>query len=186
MRTIDEVISDWKTEFGTIKYGVNGEYYKCINWKIEKNLLFNLAQMLVDEGFGKSDLVSEKVTSDGRTYTEPNLDVRNKIIEANSAPPGASSRKKSEILKSKRITAEKWATVLKEFFRGPVSEHIPKERELDIPAPSKEEKPKKILEIDPSDRIKIDTSDVADSPLDLGFLEDLGLDETFMTGKADE
>ena len=181
MRAVEDIIDDWKAEFGTMAYGKHGQWYRYISWKIEKNLLLNLAQTLIDEGYKKEDLVDE----DNR----PNAVILAQVVNGCSAPEGASSRKKSDILKSKRITANNWKEVLKEFFRGPVSTHIPEDRTPEILEPVREKfKPKatKIPEVDPKDRIKMDTSEMPDIPMDEDFLNQLGVTADFFSGPKDE
>jgi hypothetical protein len=177
LRSIDDIIDDWKTEFGTMAYGKHGAFYRYIDWKIEKNLLLNLAQTLIDEGH-KESLVDE----DNR----PNASTQLKVVNACAAPDGASSRKKSDILKSKRITALNWKEVLKEFFRGTVSIHVPENRVSGVEIPEIETKPSKSIEVDPSDRIKMDTSDIVEADLDLDFLKELDIELASVTGKDDE
>lgn len=182
MRTIDEAIEDWKTEYGTMAYGKHGAFYRYIDWKVEKNLLLNLAQTLLDEGYTKEDLLGK----DGK----PNSTIQMKVINACSAPEGASNRSKTKIKKSKDITAKNWKEVLKEFFRGSVSSFTLENRVSDIKKePTFVEKPKsveKYPELDPKDRIRLDTTGIADAPLDLEFLNEIGVDESFVTGKKNE
>lgn len=167
MRTIDEIVEDWKVEYGTMAYGRDGAFYRYIDFKIKKNLLLNLAQTMIDEGYDQETLSSIKTI--------------NMVVNGCEAPEGASSRAKSKIKKSKDITSSQWKEVLKEFFRGPISTFNPENREQELKLPEK--KSEKELEINPSDRIKIDTSDVEDPPLDLEFLRELGVDESSIGGK---
>jgi hypothetical protein len=167
LRTIEEIIEDWKVEYGTMAYGRDGAFYRYINFKIKKNLLLNLAQTMIDEGYAQEDLSSIKTT--------------NLVVNGCEAPEGASSRAKSKIKKGKDITASQWKGVLREFFRGHISTFNPENREQELKLPEK--KPEKELEINPSDRIKIDTSDIEDPPLDLEFLRELGVDESSVGGK---
>jgi hypothetical protein len=81
---------------------------------------------------------------------------------------------------------------LAELFRGIFSTSITTKVQNTV-LPGKEltvfEKPQKIekpIEIDPKDRIRLDTSDVVDAPLDLDFLKEMGIDESFVTGKKNE
>jgi hypothetical protein len=178
MRKPEDIIDDWKVEFGTLSYGKHGSFYRYIDWKIQKNLLMNLVQTFIDEGYKKEDLIDQ----DG----DPDRKIQMDVVSACSPPDGASSRKKVNIDKSKKITAKNWKESLKEFFRGPVStfspqEHVVEYKEIKINKTLEEK-----LDVELRDRIKVDTSDVIDLPLDSDFLSELGIDESFITGKKDE
>jgi len=176
LRTLEEIVDEWKGEFGILGRGKNGPY-RYIDYSQKKDLLMTLVRTLIDEGYDQNTLKSTRTA--------------NLIINACEAPDGASSRSSGKIRKSKQITASNLKFVLTEFFRGPFSSHNPQQQNATLP-PSPQttfQQPKskeKILEIDPTDRIKIDTSDIADNPLDPEFLKEIGLSEDFMSGKKDE
>ena len=176
MRTIEDIVTEWVHEFGIEGRGKNGPY-RYIAFSQKKDLLLTLARTLMDEGYGKEDL---KLTS-----------TQNLIVNACEAPDGASSRSLSKIRKSKQITASNWKYVIVEFFRGSFSTHTSQKQNTTIETSPTTvfESPKpveKVLEIDPADRLKIDTSNCAKKVLDTDFLSEIGLDESFFKGTPNE
>lgn len=175
MRTIDDIIIEWKVEFGVKERGKTGDYH-YIDYRQKKDLLTILIRTLIDEGYDEDTIKS--------TTT------RNLIINGCEAPDGASSRSGSKIRKSKQITLDNLKQIIPQFFRGKFST-VPTENEKQTVLPEKPqtvfEQPKieKPLDIEPKGRIKMDTSDVVDNPLDLEFLKKLGIDESFF-GTKDE
>lgn len=134
-----------------------------------------LIRTLIDEGYTEEDLKS--------------LRTSNMVVNACEAPEGASSRSSGKIRKSKQITASNLKFVLTEFFRGPFSAHTLESKNTTVSSLKQttfeEIKKEKPIEIDPKDRIKMDTSDMAQAELDLDFLSELGVAEEF-ADKKDE
>lgn len=88
----------------------------------------------------------------------------------------------SEVRRAKKNLAEDWD----EFLHSPCISGITistLEEDEKIVTVQKIEKKERVLDIDPKDRIKMDTSDVSDAPLDIDFLEEMGIDESFLNGK---
>lgn len=170
MRTIDDIIEDWKTEFGTPAQGQWGPY-RFIDFKRNREYVLNLVQTLRDEGFTKEDLLI------GRNQL--------KVVEACEAPSGKSIRKSSSIKKTKDMTASNWKYAIREIFPEKISVCNTESSSAPIREPAItiftnttpiKTKPEKLIEIDPKDRIKMDTSDISDNPLDLEFLKELGIE----------
>ena len=172
MRNIEDIIIEWRVEFGVSARGKTGKYY-YIDYAQKKDLLTILIRTIIDEGYDE-DVVKSVTT-------------RNLIINGCEAPDGASSRSSSKIKKSKNITADNLKEIIPEFFRGKFSIVAHEKEKIALPEKPQTtfEQPKveKIPEIDPKDRIKMDTSDVVDGELDLDFLKELGIDESFVGTK---
>lgn len=177
MRTIEDIIIEWKAEFGVLARNANGPY-RYIDYRQKKDNLMTLVATLIAEGYDEDVIKSTSTV--------------NAIVNGCEAPDGASSREKSKIKKGKQITATQLKTnVFPEFFRGKFVDKVPdtdaglakditvfeqpKEIEIKKPVePTKEELLDKIL--NPKDRLvsakKIDRRNNVNWEL----LEALGLD----------
>jgi hypothetical protein len=168
LRTVEDVILDWKGEFGVLGRSANGPY-RYIDYKQKKDLLMILVQTLLDEGYDSDTIQS--------------MSVVNAIVNGCEAPDGASSRTSKAIKKGKQITTSQLKEfVFKEFFRGSVSKHVPEPQntvpeQTIIELPKKEESKEDLLEkiMNPKNRIKVDANECVDTPPDLAFLAELGI-----------
>ncbi len=158
MRSIQDIIYDWKHECGIQRTGKSGSY-RMIPFEGKKDLLLALAQTMIDEGHSEESILS--------------LNTRNLVCNTCAAPDAANVKNNKKI---KQITGEQWKEALKEFYRGPVSQFRPKEtKNYSVPVEEVEESSNAVLsEINPSDRIKVDTTGFAETPLDLDFLSEIG------------
>ena len=95
-----------------------------------------------------------------------------------------------ELRKSRDIARNQWEGALNEVFTMEMPKYVKPEKPTPVIVNQNnykvENKPEKPLEIDPKDRIIMDTSDMVEGELDLEFLQELGLDESFVIGKKDE
>jgi hypothetical protein len=93
----------------------------------------------------------------------------------------------SEVRQAKKSLADDWDEFLHQPEISGITIATLDEDEKIVPVVraiyKKEPKPERPLEINPSDRITMDTSDMAEAPLDLDFLKDLGVDESDVDGK---
>jgi hypothetical protein len=161
LRPIDEIIDDWLIEYGILKRGKWG-HYRCIPFTENKDLVLNLVQTLKDEGYTKEEL------SKGINQL--------KVVNACEAPEGASNRTFKSIKKTKDMTANNWRNAIKENFRGQVSVFVPKEPPKKESYEVPREVSEKPLELEPKDRIKVITLDCDETPPDLDFYAELGID----------
>lgn len=161
MRTIADIIEDWKVEYGTLKTGRNSQYV-AIAFKQRKSLLLGLVQTMIDAGCAEEDISS--------------VQTRNKVIEACTAPDQAPIPAKN-IRLWKKMVAEDWAYAYKKHFHGAVAKYVVEEVE-EVPFTKTETKSVENIEdiLNPKDRLvstqKIDRS--ADTNWEL--LAELGID----------
>lgn len=155
MRSIEEIIRDWKTEYGVLKTGRNSQYL-AIEFKERKTMLLSLVQTMVDEGHTKEDITS--------------FQSRNKVVDACTAPDSAPIPAKNVKLWKKMVT-EDYEYAFGKFFHGAVSKYVDKKAKEEI-------KPDfiKNIPLEPSDRIKLDTSGYAETEVDTDFLKEIGAD----------
>lgn len=92
----------------------------------------------------------------------------------------------TEIAKAKLSVAKDWQEIIDSKYAGVVISELEEHEKPVYKEEPKVEPVKKSLEIEPKDRIKMDTSDMVDGELDLDFLSELGVDESFLNGKKDE
>ncbi len=137
MRDIPDIIEDWRHECGIQKTGKSGSY-RLIPFNGKKDLLLALAQTMIDEGYKEEDLKS--------------MSTRNAVCNACAAPDAANIKNNKKI---KQITADQWKDVLKEFYRGSVSQYRPNEVQKSyVPKEDIEQKGKDLDKIlNPSTRI---------------------------------
>ncbi len=162
MRSLEDIIEDWRIEVGVLKNGRNSTYIH-IGFRERRSNILDLVQTMIDEGYSKEEI--------------ENVQVRNKVIDTCTPPEGVPIPAKN-IKTWKGMVAAEWRDSLKHFFHGPISKHIPKEI-VQYTEPEKPQKAEKELELDPKDRLKIDTSGVPDMELDTDFLKNFGLDSSF-------
>lgn len=169
MRSVQDIIDDWKHEVGLQRSGKSGSY-RVIPFQGKMDLLLALAQTMIDEGHPEEVIRS--------------LNTRNLICNACAAPDAANIKNNKKI---KQITGEQWKEALKEFYRGPVSQFRPKEPEKSYAVTPIEEATQKKMSIEdimnPKNRIVIDTSQYSDMKLDLDFLKEMGVDASFFGDK---
>jgi len=160
MRTIDTIIEDWKVEVGTLKTGRNSQYI-AIEFKERTSFLLMLAQTMLDEGYDEKAILS------------PSTQV--KVVDG-CTPSKEVPIPAKNIKKWKTIVTQEWDYARKKIIGTKISKYEEKK-------PVVEEKPTKTLDLEPTDRLKIDTSASPDMDLDGDFLKEIGLDETFFGAK---
>ena len=112
MRTIEEIIDEWKVEFGVFRSGKSGQY-RSIPFEGRKDLLNILCKTMIDEGHGEEAIKSDYI--------------RLTVVNSCSPPDGANI-KASNLLKWKNIVAKQWAETKLEFYRGKFSEYKAEDR----------------------------------------------------------
>ncbi len=166
-RYIDDIITNWKYGCGQEKVSDRGTSYIVVPIANRRGNFLNLIQTLVDKGFTKEEIRSSEIS------TKVVKECWSDLIVNMSA---------KDLRKNRDITRRQWEEAIKEFFAEPISEYRGPVKPT-VPEFKKEAKKEKVLELDPTDRIKMDTSDVVDADLDLDFLEEIGLDESDVDGK---
>jgi len=92
----------------------------------------------------------------------------------------------ADIRKAKMNLAETWDSVLHSSeFSGITIATLSEDEKIVATEQKEYKKPEKPLEMNPKDMLKMDTSDIPDAPLDLDFIEELGLDESDFNGEKD-
>lgn len=158
MRTLEDILVDWKVARGTLKQGKSCEYFQ-MDWKNELENYSALINTLLDEGYKKEDLINEN----GKANTIVRMKVVNEMVYSGEGTKFT----KSELIKCKDERAKKWELSLKVAFPGKIS------------APSVNKKPPKpksnettISEYE-KNTIVMDTSDMAPVPFDEEILAEL-------------
>jgi hypothetical protein len=160
-RSIDDLITDWKYSVGQEKTSSQGTTYVVIPIADRRGCLLDLIQTLVDAGVTEDDLKS------GVTSSKVVKTCWSDLITKMTA---------KELAKARAITRGQWEEAIREFLAKPISKYAG-EKPLAPAAPEPKKAPK-TLEVVPTDRLVMDTSDMAEAPLDLDFLEELGLEES--------
>jgi hypothetical protein len=166
VRSIEDIIEDWKAECGTLKQGRTSQYV-AIEFGVRLSLLIILVKTMIDEGHTEDDITG--------------VQTRNKAIAA-CTPPDSVPIPTKNIKTWKKIVAGEWSMALRKFFNGGVSEVEEKVVEapakVEVKAPPKPEMtPEQLLEeiMQPKNRLqsaeKIDRS--ADTNWEL--LAELGM-----------
>lgn len=163
---IERIIRAWKHECGVVRTSEKGTQYVIIPSSEMHESLRILAQTMYDSGYSFEEMDDYRIAV--------------KIADICWREDKIVKMSNSEIKKAKVSIALDWEEAIAPFLGISMSKVEPEELE--------EVKPKKerILEIYPTDRIKMDTSDTIDAPVDIEFLNELGLDESFIAGKKDE
>jgi hypothetical protein len=171
--SIETIVLGWKEEYGVKRSGDRGSEYYVIANSDKVEAFRALAKTFFDYGYS-----FEEINEGSVSVKISRLCWRDDKIKKMSD---------SEVKKAQLAFAKDWNEVLhrREFTGITISKCEPDNKPVEV-VKKEEFKKEKVLEIDPSDRIKMDTSDIADSPLDPDFLRELGLDESFMGGKKDE
>jgi hypothetical protein len=159
---IKTIILGWKDNYGVTRISKLGTPFIIIPSNNHIEAFRALAQTLLDSGYTFQEINSPSVS----------------IMLADICWREDKIRKMnlSEVRKAKLSFATDWNEVIhrKEFTGVVISKVNPDNRPMAEVIPIKKEK---VLELDPSDRIKIDTSDLPDNPLDEDFLKELDSDE---------
>ena len=170
--SIDKIIAVWKANCGETKHSERGTAYVVVPIPDRYIHFLNLIQTLLDHGYDKEYIESGSL--------------RGKVVLA-CWPDIITKISAKDLRRNRAITASQWDEAVNKFSDIAISKFVEPDKEVPVQkAEIKKEYKEKVLEIEPKDRIKMDTSDIADSPLDPDFLRELGLDESFMGGKKDE
>jgi hypothetical protein len=91
----------------------------------------------------------------------------------------------SQIKKAKLELANDWQEIIDAEYSGVKISKCEELKKVEYSPTVKTEykKQEKALELYPSDRIKMDVSDMPDPEIDTDFLKEIGIDESFMDGK---
>lgn len=169
MRTVDDILIDWKIARGDLKQGKSCEYFQ-MNWKNELEHYSALINTLLDEGYAKEDLINET----GKANSIVRMKVVNEMVYS-----GEGTRfTKSELIKCKDERAKKWEMALKVAFPGKTS--APSVAKKTIPVKQSNEA---TIKEDDKNIIIMDTSDMAPVPFDEEFLARLAALDAIVDGK---
>jgi hypothetical protein len=159
MRTVDRILKDWKNAVGTLKTGKNSQYV-AIEFKERTTLLLMLAQTMLDEGHDENVVLS------------PSTQV--KVVDC-CTPSKEVPIPAKNIKKWKAIVTQEWDYARDKVVGTKISKYEEKKVVTEAPKP---EKSIKNLELNPTDRIKVDTSEYVESEIDMDFLKEIGADLT--------
>lgn len=160
-----EILSAWKNEHGVKKTSFVGEEYLIINATVQN--LRDLAETMIKYGYTYDELKRPKMGSDIAEFCWDS-DYIQKI------PPAGIKKLQFKLGKKWFLAIAKYSDLI-----------IEKSQSIENPdAPKVEPKIKKepVLDIVPKDRIIMDTSDMPETELDLEYLKELGIDESFVRG----
>ena len=167
--SVDRILDLWKADCGEEKTSEAGTTYLVVPIADRRGRLLDLIQAMTNYGHTQEEIRSSTVMLKVVKICWPDL------IKRMSA---------KDIRKNRDITRAQWKEALDEFFVTNFPKYVKPEKAA--PIQKTEAKKEKVLELDPKDRIKMDVSDIEDAPIDLDLLQELGLDESFVTGKKDE
>ena len=168
---ISTILRFWKEECGEIRTSQTGVQYTIIPSNRTRDSLKKLAMTLIGYGYTFEELDSVSLSV--------------KIADVCWREDKIKKMSLSEIKKAKISLALDWNEAIAEFSGVVIADY--EETKKAVPYSKKEDKKQEpILDIEPKDRIKVETSDMVDPPLDLDFLKELGIDEEFVTGKKNE
>lgn len=161
---IDAIIAVWKANCGETRQSERGTTYVVIPIPDRYGQFLNLIQTMLDNGYSKEEVRS--------------ISIRNKVVMA-CWPDLIKKISPKDLKKSRLITAKQWEEALDKFSDIIISKYVEPQKPIVKYETKSYEKPtekvvEKELEIDPKDRIKMDTSDIPDPELDLDFLNELG------------
>jgi hypothetical protein len=164
--SIDDILTNWKMGCGIEKTSDGGSTYLVIPIADRRGHFLDLIQAMVSYGYSKDEIKSPIIST--KVVKTCWSDLIKKMSDKG-------------VRKARDISRNQWEDAQKEFFAIPLPKyvrHIKPEVPLSIYKAEEHKKEvgsKKILEIEPSDRIKMDTSDIPDAPLDLDFLKEIGV-----------
>lgn len=168
---IRSLVLIWINEHGVTKTGDMGKEYKIISGRDRAHTLKILATAMLQDGYTFDEINDPKVS-----IILVDLCWRQEFIRKLSS---------SEVKEAKKNLALDWEMALHD--PEICGKKMPKvKRSAKNVEEVKEVKKEKELEISPKDRIKLDTSDIIDAPVDEDFLNEIGLDKSFVTGKKNE
>jgi len=161
--SIDDIVDKWWFNSAELMESPN----KISYWGIQgdrRPFFLNLVKTFLDNGYPKEEIKSATLST--------------KIVKLIWADDVDRICTDQNLKKYKDATRRQWEDAIREVtIRKDVvlSEYIQEKNPTPyIPKESpKEEKP---LELDPTDRIKMDTSDISTPEFDLDFLSDIGID----------
>jgi hypothetical protein len=167
--SIDRILELWLASCGEEKTSDSGSTFLVVPIADRRGHLLNLIQAMVTYGYTQDEIktgsVSMKVVKTCWSDLIKKMSVK-------------------KVRESREITRQQWEKAIDEYFVSEFPKYVKPEKAVPPVAPvPKKEKP---LELDPKDRLQMDTSDVADAPIDFDFLDEIGVDKTFVTGQKDE
>ena len=169
--SIDRILELWLASCGEEKTSDSGSTFLVVPIADRRGHLLNLIQAMVTYGYTQDEIktgsVSMKVVKTCWSDLIKKMSVK-------------------KVRESREITRQQWEKAIDEYFVSDFPKYTKPEKAAS-PAPL-EPKPKKekLLELNPKDRIRMDTSDIADAPIDFDFLDEIGVDKAFVTGQKDE
>jgi len=171
--SIDKILDHWLADCGEEKRSDSGSTFLVIPIADRRGRLLDLIQAMVSYGYTEEDIRSATVSTKVVKTCWSDL-----IIKMTA----------QELRKSRDITRKQWEGALNEVFTMEMPKYVKPEKPAAPVVKTHHEKElaERLSDIDPKDRIKVDTSDMVENPLDLELLKELGIDESFVTGKKNE
>jgi hypothetical protein len=159
--SIDDIIDAWDLDCSEVMVSARGSTYRAIPRIDRRTHFLNLIQSILDNGYEEDDLKTGSLSTKIVMLCWPEVNRKCTM---------------SELKKWKDDTRRTWEDAIKEKIGTNVvlSKHV--EGKIPIPFVAKRA-PEKIIEINPSDRIKMNTEDMLENPLDLDFLKELDSNE---------
>lgn len=162
---IEGIIRAWKSELGETRTSERGLSYIVIRATTEN--LKALARTMLDSGYVFDDIDSISVA-----LKIANICWReDKIVKMTN----------SEIKKAKAALTDDWNEAIAEFSGIVISEYKPLENPVYVSIKNNISvsinRTEKVLDIEPKDRIKMDTSDMVEAEVDLDFLSEFEAEE---------
>lgn len=164
-RTIEELISNWKYACGLEKVSDRGTSYIVVPIPNRRNHFLDLIETMVNEGLTKEEIKSPSVSTNVVLTCWSDL-----IVKMSS----------KDLKKARDITRSQWEEAIKEFFAQPISKYRGPDKTSNISSDSNKEKE---LDLEPKDRIKLDTSDMPEIPWADDILSELAALGSFVDKK---
>jgi hypothetical protein len=163
------IVIAWKSECGEWRRGDGGTKFQVMSPADLHESFQRLYKTLTQQGYTPEEIDSPHLSK--------------MIVDICWREDKIRKMSNSEVRQAKKNMAEDWDQFIHGSEISGITIATLDENEKIIPVerpPYK--KPEKTLEINPSDRIVMDTSDIVDAPLDLEFLKELGVDESDVDG----
>ncbi len=159
-KTIEEIISNWKYACGLEKVSDRGTSYIVVPIANRRNHFLDLIETMVNEGLTKEEIKSSAVSTNVVLTCWSDL-----IVKMSS----------KDLKKARDITRSQWEEAIKEFFAQPISKYKGLNKSS---GPNNKE-----LDLEPKDRIKLDTSDMPEIPWADDILSELAALGSFVDKK---
>lgn len=168
MRTVKEVIDDWKADCAVNLPDRVGGIYLAVPMANRQRHLLDLCQTLVDEGHDQETIKS--------------VSTRNSIVEVCVPPPEANNPK---IKTWRKVVGDQWAMAISLLFKKPVSKFAPKETTQYPVEPKLETKPFDYSQFEsiPEEAIQNTQVGYSETIYDEEFFADLGIEPPVKDGK---